>query len=108
MYIIGISLIGLSLLIRAIKFRKFLKSITKVCHIYDWKHVDENGDLLLEIIKDDYWEKSEWSAYNFLYLKVQEGKALRNFEEVLYEDDKFVRELTVEPSDELKKLMDTK
>jgi len=69
MYIIGISLIGLSLLIRAIKFRKFLKSITKVCHIYDWKHVDENGDLLLEIIKDDYWEKSEWSAYNFLYLK---------------------------------------
>ena len=28
--------------------------------------------------------------YNFLYLKVQEGKALRNFESVLFEDDKFV------------------
>ena len=46
--------------------------------------------------------------YNFLYLKVQEGKALRNFEEVLYEDEKFTREIKVEPSDELKKLMDTK
>ena len=46
--------------------------------------------------------------YNFLYLKVQEGKALRNFEEVLYEDEKFVREVKVEPSDELKKLMATK
>jgi len=69
MYIIGISLIGLSLLIRAINFRKFIKNITKVCHIYDWKHVDENGELLLEIVKDDYWIKAEWSAYNFLYLK---------------------------------------
>jgi hypothetical protein len=69
MYVIGISLIGLSFLIRAVKFRKFLKSITKVCHIYDWKCVDENGDLLLEIIEDEYWKEAEWSAYNFLYLK---------------------------------------
>lgn len=69
MYIIGTSLIGLSFLIRAVKFRKFLKSITKVCHIYDWKCVDENGDLLLEIIEDEYWKEAEWSAYNFLYLK---------------------------------------
>ena len=69
MYIIGISLIGLSLLIRAINFRKFIKNITKVCHIYDWKHVDENGELLLEIVEDDYWIKAEWSAYNLLSLK---------------------------------------
>ena len=69
MYIIGIFLIGLSLSIRAINFRKFIKNITKVCHIYDWKHVDEHGDLLLEIIEDDYWIKSKWSAYHFMYLK---------------------------------------
>lgn len=69
MYIIGISFIVVSLLIRAIKFAKFMDNITKVCHIYDWKHVDENGDLLLEIIKDEYWLKAEWSAYNFMYLK---------------------------------------
>jgi len=68
MYIVGVSLIGLSFLIRAFKLRKFLKNITKVCHIYDWKHVDENGELLLEIIKDDYWLESKWSAYNFMYL----------------------------------------
>jgi len=30
--------------------------------------------------------------YNFLYLKVQEGRALKNFEEVIYEDGKFVGE----------------
>jgi len=51
------------------KFRKFMKNITKVCHLYDWKHVDENGDLLLEIIEDNYWLTSKWSAYNFMYLK---------------------------------------
>ena len=28
--------------------------------------------------------------YNFMYIKVQEGKCLRNFETILYEDDKFV------------------
>jgi len=28
--------------------------------------------------------------YNFLYLKVQEGRALKNFEEILYEDGKMV------------------
>ena len=69
MYIIGISLIVVSLLIRVIKFAKFMNNITKVCHIYDWKHVDENGNLLPEIIEHNYWIKSEWSAYNFLYLK---------------------------------------
>ena len=63
------SLIILSLGIRAVKFRKFMKNITKVCHLYDWKHVDENGDLLMEIIEDNYWLTSKWSAYNFMYLK---------------------------------------
>ena len=28
--------------------------------------------------------------YNFLYLKVQEGRALKNFEEIIYEDGKMV------------------
>lgn len=69
MYIIGISLIVLSFLIRLIKFAKFMNNITKVCHIYDWKHVDENGDLLPEIVVPEYYLEAEWSAYNFLYLK---------------------------------------
>ena len=28
-----------------------MKNITHVCHMYDWKHVDENGDLLVQIIE---------------------------------------------------------
>ncbi len=66
---IGMTLIILSIGIRAVKFRKFMKNITKVCHMYDWKHVDEHGELLLEIIKDNYWLTSKWSAYNFMYLQ---------------------------------------
>jgi hypothetical protein len=46
-----------------------MKNITKVCHLYDWKHIDENGELLLEIIEENYWLTSTWSAYNFMYLK---------------------------------------
>lgn len=67
--LIGMSLIILSLGIRVVKFRKFMKNITKVCHLYDWKHVDENGDLLIQIIEKDYWLTSKWSAYNFMYLQ---------------------------------------
>ena len=63
------TLIILSIGIRAVKFRKFMKNITRVCDLYDWKHVDDNGDLLLEIIEDNYWLTSKWSAYNFMYLK---------------------------------------
>ena len=38
------------------------------------------------------YNKAVEGKYNFLYLKVQEGKALKNFEEVLYEDGKFIGE----------------
>ena len=69
MYIIGVSLIIVGLLIRAIKFAKFMNNLTKICHIYDWRCVDENGDLLLEIIVPEYYLRAEWSAYNFMYLK---------------------------------------
>jgi hypothetical protein len=31
--------------------------------------VDENPLLLLDIVKDKYFVTSEWSAYNFLFLK---------------------------------------
>jgi hypothetical protein len=44
--------------------------------------------------------------YNFLYLKMTEGMALKNFEEILWEDNKFVKETNEEPSKELKQLME--
>jgi len=36
------------------------------------------------------YHKAVEGKYNFLYLKVQEGRALKNFEEVLYEDNKMI------------------
>ena len=46
----------------------FIKKVSKVCHQYDWAFVEENENLLLTIIKDDYHLTSKWSAYNFLFL----------------------------------------
>ena len=36
------------------------------------------------------YHKAVEGKYNFLYLKVQEGKALKNFEEVIAEDGKLI------------------
>ena len=66
--LIGMSLIILSLGIRTMKFRKFMKNITKVCHLYDWKHVDENGDLLLAGDHDLRFFEAAWMhKHNGLY-----------------------------------------
>ena len=57
----------------AIRFREcylFIKKVSKVCKEYDWKHLETNELLLLEVLeKEDYYTTSDWSAYNFLYLK---------------------------------------
>jgi|TARA_R110001592_G_C13006804_1_gene736410 hypothetical protein len=46
--------------------------------------------------------------YNFMYVKVQEGKCLRNFEQILFEDDKFVvSDEGVEVDEEIMKMADT-
>jgi hypothetical protein len=46
-----------------------MKKVTEVCYKYDWKHVNNNDLLVLEIIKKGSYLKSKWSAYNFLFLK---------------------------------------
>ncbi len=46
--------------------------------------------------------------YNFMYVKLQEGKCLRNFEQVLYENGKFVvDEEGVEVDEEIMKMADS-
>lgn len=56
--------------IRIIECYVFVKRVSRVCSKYDWKHVETNDLLLLEMMeRDDYYTTSEWSAYNFLYLK---------------------------------------
>jgi len=71
---IAITIIGLVLVIfvtRIIEFIFFMKKVSKTCHKYDWKYVNKNPMCLLDIMKNrkTYYLTSEWSAYNFLYLK---------------------------------------
>ena len=54
---------------RIIQVYSFIKQVSKICNIYDWRCVDENPLFLLDIVKPNYYIKSEWSAYNFLFLK---------------------------------------
>lgn len=55
--------------VRALECYLFIRKVSKACHKYDWKHVNNNDLLLLEILEDKYYLKREWSAYNFLFLK---------------------------------------
>lgn len=54
-------------LARSIEFYIFMKDVKTRCKRYDWKYVDENPELLLDILEKDYHLKCEWSAYKFLY-----------------------------------------
>jgi hypothetical protein len=70
MIVVGIGFIALSFIIRLVLLLKFLKNISVICHMYDWKCVDENPEsYMLEILKEEYYMKNEWSAYNFMFLK---------------------------------------
>lgn len=64
-----VTLILIALMVRGLEYSLFIKKVSKSCHKYDWKHVDANERLVLEIIKKDYHLTREWSAYNFVFLK---------------------------------------
>ena len=68
---IAIWFISLVLIVRYIEFTIFMKKVSKVCNKYDWKHINKNPLCLIEKMKNenDYYLTSEWSAYNFLFLK---------------------------------------
>lgn len=67
--LIILSLLVLVLLLRVVQVYLFIKQVSEECDIYDWMYVDENPICLLEILEDDYYVTSKWSAYNFLFLK---------------------------------------
>jgi hypothetical protein len=70
MVIVYIFVLSIPFAYRIFQLQKFLKNISRVCHMYDWKCVDENPEeYLLEIINEKYYVGNEWSAYNFLFLK---------------------------------------
>ena len=65
------AVILLALITRGIEFYFFMKKVSKVCHTYDFKLVSKNPKYLIDVIKNKngYYLSSEWSAYNFMYLK---------------------------------------
>ena len=59
------------LLARYFEVKIFLRKVSKICNKYDWKYINENPLCLLDKMKNEngYYLTSEWSAYNFLFLK---------------------------------------
>ena len=55
-----------------------MKKLSRLCHKYDWKYVNKNSIHLLDIMKNrkTYYMTSEWSAYNFLFLKGPSPKSM--------------------------------
>ena len=66
---VTIFLILILILLRGVETYLFIKKISKVCYQYDWKHVNQDDILVLEMRDKDYYLKCEWSAYNFMFLK---------------------------------------
>ena len=68
---IAIWFISLVLVVRYIEFSIFMKKVSKICNKYDWKYINKHPMCLLDKIKNEngYYLTSEWSAYNFLFLK---------------------------------------
>ena len=57
------------LIVRIFRVLFFIKHVSKVCDKYDWNFVEDNEQYVLNIMEDNYYLYSEWSAYNFLFLK---------------------------------------
>lgn len=58
------------ILFRFILVYFFIKKISKLCFSYDRSFVKKNNEYFVEMVRDkQYFKKSAWSAYNFLFLK---------------------------------------
>jgi hypothetical protein len=59
------------MLVRYFEVKLFLRKVSKLCNKYDWKYINVHPECLLDKMKDEngYYLTSEWSAYNFLFLK---------------------------------------
>jgi hypothetical protein len=67
--VIILCLLVVTIVTRIIQVYSFIRYVSTKCHIYDWRCVDEDPLLLIEILEDGYYIDAEWSAYNFLYLE---------------------------------------
>ncbi len=57
------------LIVRTIRVYYFIKQVSKACDKYDWNFVEDNERYVIDIMKENYYLNSDWSAYNFLFLK---------------------------------------
>jgi hypothetical protein len=66
-----INVICVLMLVRYFEVNFFLRKVSKLCNKYDWKYINEHPECLLDKMKNEngYYLDSEWSAYNFLFLK---------------------------------------
>jgi hypothetical protein len=64
-------LMSFVLVVRYFEFKKFILKISDICDEYDWKYIDEHPSYIVDKAKDkdNYFMYSEWSAFNFLFLK---------------------------------------
>jgi len=68
--IVVILLVMTLLMVRLVELLLFIKKISEVCNTYDWKYIDKHGYPLIDVMGDDkYYLESEWSAYNFMFMK---------------------------------------
>lgn len=66
-------LVVVTVVTRIFQVYRFLKLVSKLCHIYDRNYVNEHGDIdinvVLDYIKKDYHLHAEWSAYNWMFFE---------------------------------------
>jgi hypothetical protein len=66
-----INVICVLILVRYFEVKLFLRKVSKLCNKYDWKYINEHPECLVDKMENEngYYLTSEWSAYNFLFLK---------------------------------------
>ena len=66
-----ITLILAAVITRVVQTYKFLKTVSKLCRIYDRNYLNKWGDtniqIVLDYIKEDYHLTAEWSAYQWVF-----------------------------------------
>lgn len=66
-------LVVLTIATRIYQIYKFLKMVSRFCHIYDRNYINEHGDtniqIVFEYMKENYHLTAEWSAYKWMFFK---------------------------------------
>ena len=68
-----ITLVLAAVITRVVQTYKFLKTVSRLCYIYDRnylnKHGEKNIQIVLDFLKEDYHLTAKWSAYQWVFFK---------------------------------------